>query len=182
MESYTGYFNIKNRRVETDCVVLFEQGQYTRYQQQKITFEQFVSQLCTSYFCSMPVAENPLMLWLSVHHRCGNVKKVFHNDFVYLSKLSAGPRTCAEGNVILWWHSPILPVNDDNITGQNQTGVLNYIILIICSYQSGPGFILPAHIVLHACCDHYFLNVKVVEKVTVPVEVQPNSTLTLFPT
>ena len=29
----------------------------------------------------------------SVHHRCGNVKKVFDNDFVRLSKLSGGPRT-----------------------------------------------------------------------------------------
>lgn len=28
-------------------------------------------------------------------------KKVFDNDFVYPSKLSTGPRTCAEGNVIL---------------------------------------------------------------------------------
>lgn len=141
---------------ETDWVVLFKQGQYTQSQQQKITFKQFVSQLCTSYFCPKPVAENPIMLWLWVHHRCGNVKK-----------------ESTEGNVILWWHFPILPVNDDNITRQNQTVVLNYIILIICSYQSSPGFILPAHIVLHACWNNHFLNVKVVGEVTVRVKVQP---------
>lgn len=38
--------------------------------------------------------------------------------------------------------------------------VLNYIILIMRSYQSGPGPVLPAHIVLCSGCNHYFLNDK----------------------
>lgn len=106
---------------ETDCIVLSERGRYTRSWQQKINFDQFVSQLCTSHFFPMPVAENPLMPWLSVHHRCGNVKKSLSQWLCPPIWTQRRPRTCAGGDVILWWHFPVLPVNDDNITEKNQT-------------------------------------------------------------
>lgn len=56
--------------------------------------------------------------------------------------------------------------------------LLNYRILIIPSYQSGPGPVLPARIVLYAGCNHYFFEDKEVAKylTAVIVEVNPNYT------
>lgn len=120
------------------------------FQQQKITFEQLVSQLFISYISPVPVAGNPLMR-LSAHDRCENVEnKVFRNDFVHLSKterLSQG-REQKEMSFFdgisphcLWMMITLL--------SQIKRWWLNYIILTIHSYQTCPGPVLPAHIVLH---------------------------------
>lgn len=51
------------------------------------------------------------------------------------------------------------------LLSQIKLWLLNYIILIIHSYQSGPGPVLPARIVLCAGCNHHFLKDKEVAKV-----------------
>lgn len=143
-------YSYRNEWDETDCTASWEQGQYTQSQWKKITFK-----LCTLYIYPVPMAhENPLMLSvtvsLSLMWKWFFFLKVFHSDFVSLSKFSADPMMSAEGNVILWWHFPVL---HDNITKpkSNRNGKW---------YNIDPGLVFPAHIVLSACCHQHFLKVK----------------------
>lgn len=102
------------------------------------------------FISPVPVAGNPLM-WPSARDRCGNVEdKVFRDDFVRLSKtrrLSQGREQKEMSSFdgisphCLWMMITLL--------SQIKRWWLNYIILTIHSYQSCPGPVLPAHIVLH---------------------------------
>lgn len=145
----------KNGWGETDCIVLLLQGQYTWYREQKIPFKLFISLLSTSYFCPVLVAENPLMMQLFLI----DGEKSFTVS-IYLNWTLVQGRVQKEmsffDGIFLYclWMTITLP-------SEIKQEAWNYIILIICSYQWSPGLVLPAYIVLHACCSNHFLSVKV---------------------
>lgn len=144
-------------------------GNTNRPNSRKLTFKQFVTQLRTSYFSPMPVAENPLMLWPLDPNRCGKckLKKKINKSFTMTLSiyLNSAP---VQGQKEMSFFDGIFPHclwMMITLLSQIKPWLLNYIILIIHSYQSGPGPVLPARIVLCAGCNHYFLKDKEVAKV-----------------